>query len=110
MPISEIEDVFAKYRKQEEIINSKINQTDGRHVRTEDNGQVLQDKLYSKSLGQAKERNRLILKNLETVKGNLRSKAIYSPSEIQWKKIQENYRAEPSLPINRWRCHLPVVV
>nr|CAH7718041.1 unnamed protein product [Callosobruchus chinensis] len=58
----------------------------------------------------AKRRNKQLLKELETVKANLRSKAIYSPTEIHWKRISENYKADPALTVKTWRCYLPVYV
>lgn len=56
---------------------------------------------------EVKERNKQILKNLETVKGNLRSKAIFSPIELQWEIICKRYREEPALPVTTWRCNIP---
>lgn len=58
---------------------------------------------------EVKERNKQVLKNLETVKGNLRSKAIFSPTELQWELICKRYQEEPALPVTIWRCNIPVV-
>ncbi|KAJ8911149.1 hypothetical protein NQ315_008334 [Exocentrus adspersus] len=110
MPISEVEEILTKYRKKEDSVNSKFSQKNQQWsvYKTNEDIHVLQSN-NTETIGtsQAKERNKLILKNLEIVKGNLRSKAIYSPSEMQCKKIQENYKAQPSLIPNKWKCNLP---
>lgn len=62
------------------------------------------------SFEEAKERNKTILKDLETVKGNLRSKAIFSPTEMQWETICKRYQDEPALVVSSWRCNLPIFV
>ncbi|XP_066249355.1 uncharacterized protein [Euwallacea similis] len=108
MVIAEVEEVILKYRKEEEKVDNILklgfrkvggNNTDAETVQ----GPKL-------STDQAKARNRQILKELETVKGNLRSKSIFSPTELQWEKVCGVYQQNPSLPIETWHCHMPVFV
>lgn len=62
------------------------------------------------SFEEAKQRNKSLLKDLETVKGNLRSKAIFSPAEMEWENICKRYQDEPSLPVKTWKCNIPIFV
>ncbi|KAF7265845.1 hypothetical protein GWI33_020915 [Rhynchophorus ferrugineus] len=99
MPILEVEEILVKYKKQEEQIETVL--------RTE----CIRDSLLNKdpkvgclrlTIQETRNRNKLILKEQEVVKGNLRSKAIFSPMELQWEKVFNEYQINPSLPIITW--------
>lgn len=104
----EVKQILLKYQKSENQINDCLQQTE---IEIEDkiNKCGLSSK-QSLTLEEAQKRNKDLLKNLETVKGNLRSKAIYSPSELQWDFVCKQYQTSPSLPITSWRCHVSVFV
>ncbi|XP_060522534.1 uncharacterized protein LOC132699703 [Cylas formicarius] len=110
MVLPEVQEIFLKYKSQEEKIDSILCSRKFPYESSGnpsfENGNVQ----LTLSLQQAQQRNRELMKELETVKGNLRSKAIFSPSELQWEKVSKEYASIKSLPITTWRCHLPVFV
>lgn len=55
-------------------------------------------------------RNKQILLELENAKANLRSKAIFSPSEMQWQRIYQNYNQVRSMPVTTYKCHNAIYV
>ncbi|CAG9763222.1 unnamed protein product [Ceutorhynchus assimilis] len=106
MVIPEVEEILIKYKSQEEKIENVLHKSwkDGTSGSvTNIDGSIL-------SLAEAEKRNQQILKELEFVKGNLRSKSIFSPTEVQWEKLCEQYKNNPALPVKTWHCHLPVFV
>ncbi|CAH1115805.1 unnamed protein product [Psylliodes chrysocephalus] len=111
MPIAEIHEVLLKYDKDEDKIDTKLKKThqdilcDGLKFK---NSEVCIKNTFTYE--EAVKRNRMLINELEIVKGNIRSKSIYSPSEMQWKKICENYKANPSLVVSSWKCINPVYV
>nr|CAI5853890.1 unnamed protein product [Callosobruchus analis] len=107
IPIHEVEEVLLKYNKEENDIEQNFKFRPVKQ-QAKDNDSTEKDEILSKD--DAKRRNKQLLKELETVKANLRSKAIYSPTEIHWKRISENYKADPALTVKTWRCYLPVYV
>ncbi|KAJ3645376.1 hypothetical protein Zmor_023042 [Zophobas morio] len=108
MPLPEVEQILQKYKQEEEkvdILFKQIEKKDeSRSVDEEDKHRQFV------SFEEAKERNKNLLKDLETVKGNLRSKAIFSPTEMQWETICKHYQDEPSLPVTTWKCNVPIFV
>ncbi|CAH0564661.1 unnamed protein product [Brassicogethes aeneus] len=111
MPIYEIEEILNKYKKDEDLIEQKIKEKNlvGAIENNEKKTEILGNTEILTSQ-EAVERNSMLLKELETVKGNLRSKAIFSPSELQWEKICKKYQEKPALPVKTWKCHLPYYV
>lgn len=55
-------------------------------------------------------KNSLLIQDFEAVKGKLRSKAIFCPTEIEWEKACTNYQDNPSLTVTTWKCQPPVFV
>ncbi|XP_030754274.1 uncharacterized protein LOC115881054 [Sitophilus oryzae] len=109
MVIPEVEEVLIKYKKQEEKIQS-ILKTDNTTKQDASLSHLNKSQPIRISFEEAQIRNKQILKELEFVKGNLRSKAIFSPTELQWEKVCQDYQKNPSLPVKTWHCHLPVFV
>ncbi|XP_066139496.1 uncharacterized protein [Euwallacea fornicatus] len=108
MVIAEVEEVILKYRKEEEKVDNILKLGNRKVAGKNTYAEVVQSPKLSPD--QAKVRNRQILKELETVKGNLRSKSIFSPTELQWEKVCGVYQQSPSLPIETWHCHMSVFV
>ncbi|KAL1497249.1 hypothetical protein ABEB36_008241 [Hypothenemus hampei] len=111
MVIEEVKEVLLKYKVHEDKIENilkekQINKSGIKTLHVE--GLSAQTRLLT--LEEAKERNSQLIKELEFVKGNLRSKSIFSPMELQWGKVREQYQNNPSLPIITWHCHLPVFI
>ncbi|XP_049818053.1 uncharacterized protein LOC126264376 [Aethina tumida] len=105
MPIAEVEQLLKKYEQDEEKIESIIKEKNFNKIDDEKKSKqtiVIKDFLTIKEVA---ERNLQLMKDLETAKGSLRSKAIFSPSEIEWEKICKQYKQELSLPITIWRCN-----
>ncbi|KAB0793539.1 hypothetical protein PPYR_13159 [Photinus pyralis] len=102
----EVKQILQKYQIQESEINKLLQL---RSVQ-DHNGSDIQERRQYPSHQEAVTRNKSILKDLETAKGALRSKAIYSPSEVQWESICKCYLATPSLPTTSWKCHMSVFV
>ncbi|XP_050508128.1 uncharacterized protein LOC126885576 [Diabrotica virgifera virgifera] len=111
MPIAEVEAALRKFKKDEATINCKLKTIDDSRERIVlknfESFSRIQSVLTEE---EAVKRNKALVSELETVKGNLRSKAIYSPLEMQWKKICENYKADQALPVTTWKCVSPVFV
>ncbi|CAH1970850.1 unnamed protein product [Acanthoscelides obtectus] len=103
----EVKEILLKYKNEESRIDEKLKFGSNKQYIKERNN-VEEDNIPSRE--EVKRRNSQLLKELETVKANLRSKAIYSPTEIHWKHISDNYKADPALPVKTWRCYLPVYV
>ncbi|EFA09031.1 hypothetical protein TcasGA2_TC006744 [Tribolium castaneum] len=108
MPLVEIEEILNKYKQEEEKVETLFQDIEKREEQKSGNEDVKKQKFLS--LNEVKERNKNILKDLETVKGSLRSKAIFSPTEMQWEDICKRYQDEPSLVVTTWRCNLPIFV
>ncbi|XP_044252390.1 uncharacterized protein LOC123003596 [Tribolium madens] len=109
MPVvPEVEEILNKYKQEEEKIETLFQDIEKREKCKNSNVDAKNRKFLS--LEEAKERNKTILRDLETVKGNLRSKAIFSPTEMQWEEICKRYQDEPSLVVTTWRCNLPIFV
>ncbi|XP_048520057.1 uncharacterized protein LOC109544438 [Dendroctonus ponderosae] len=109
MVISEVEEVFIRYRAQENKIDNILRNNDEAATKATDiNFTNLQTQNISAD--EAKTRNTQILKELEFIKGNLRSKSIFSPTELHWEKVCEKYQNNPSLSVTTWHCHVPVFV
>ncbi|KAF2878737.1 hypothetical protein ILUMI_27431 [Ignelater luminosus] len=109
MSLEEVKQILLKYQKEENRINELLQQNDSLKEK-QSNKKAHEHKNNYLSVEDVIKRNRSILKELETVKGNLRSKAIYSPCEMQWDIICKRYQAAPSLPVTSWRCHVHVFV
>ncbi|KAK9752264.1 hypothetical protein QE152_g4397 [Popillia japonica] len=109
-PDGEIKAILAKYRTQEsnidELLETSIENKQSEQIQCE----IIKRQNRVECLQKAIHRNKEILKELEVVKSTLRSKAIYSPSEMQWDDICRNYKENPSLQVTAWRCHLPVFI
>ncbi|XP_056640022.1 uncharacterized protein LOC130447302 [Diorhabda sublineata] len=106
MPLADVEKALLKYEKDEEKIDKKLQE-----IKSDKNLNVKKSEFTSiNTLDRAVKRNKEFINELEVIKGNLRSKAIYSPTEMQWKRICENYKVEPSLPVTTWKCISPIFV
>ncbi|RZC40748.1 hypothetical protein BDFB_006211 [Asbolus verrucosus] len=108
MPLPEIEEILAKYKDEEEKVDDLFKQIEKQDDAKDEGDEGQKSKFLSYE--EAKERNKAILRDLETVKGNLRSKAIFSPTEMQWERICKRYQEEPALPVTTWRCNMPIFV
>ncbi|CAH1376211.1 hypothetical protein MTP99_017580 [Tenebrio molitor] len=107
MPLPEVEEILKKYQQQEQKVDNLFQNSEKQeHNRVGNNNKTRK----FPSFEAAKERNKTVLRDLETVKGNLRSKAIFSPTEMQWEAICKRYQEEPSLPVTTWRCNIPIFV
>jgi hypothetical protein len=123
MPLPEVEEILKKYQQQEQKVDNLFQNRlfscfcmhesgiccfseKQEHNRVGNNNKTRK----FPSFEAAKERNKTVLRDLETVKGNLRSKAIFSPTEMQWEAICKRYQEEPSLPVTTWRCNIPIFV
>ncbi|KAK4874410.1 hypothetical protein RN001_013770 [Aquatica leii] len=104
----EVTKILSKYQKQESDINELLQKNAGNSQNCSEEPNKLNKQFPN--LDDAVKRNRAVLKELETVKGTLRSKAIYSPSEMQWDAIYKQYQASPALPITSWKCHMSTYV
>ncbi|XP_050311171.1 uncharacterized protein LOC126746815 [Anthonomus grandis grandis] len=109
MVIPEVEEILIKYKPQEEKINEILQiKNSAKHGLFMSSVELVQRPKLSPE--EARDRNRQIMKEIEFVKGNLRSKSIFSPSELQWEKVCDNYQKNPSLPVTTWHCRRPVFV
>ncbi|KAI4455903.1 hypothetical protein MML48_8g00001576 [Holotrichia oblita] len=109
-PDSEIKAILAKYNTQESNIDELLETSIENKQREQTQCNIIKRQNRVECLQKAISRNKEILKELEIVKSTLRSKAIYSPSEMQWDDICRKYKENPALQVTTWRCHLPVFV
>ncbi|KAF5293451.1 hypothetical protein FQA39_LY02936 [Lamprigera yunnana] len=104
----EVKTILTKYQKQENVINESLQQNTTSAKSNWDKGGESKEKFPA--LESVLKRNKALLKDLETAKGTLRSKAIYSPSEMQWDAIFKQYQAAPALQVTSWKCHMATYV
>ncbi|XP_017779305.1 PREDICTED: uncharacterized protein LOC108564717 [Nicrophorus vespilloides] len=110
MTLEQVQEIVRKYGGEEAKIEKLLQEKELEEKTAKEKKLSMVESKTRTSFDEIVKRNRQILKDLEVVKGNLRSKAIFSPSEMQWERICENYRENPSLPVTTYRCHLPVFV
>ncbi|GJQ80926.1 hypothetical protein Trydic_g4743 [Trypoxylus dichotomus] len=106
----EIQAILEKYNNQESNIDDQLKISTESEQRQEIECKKIKFQNRLECFQKACDRNKEILKELEIIKSTLRSKAIYSPSEMQWDNICGKYKEAPALQVTTWRCHLPVFV
>ncbi|XP_045476884.1 uncharacterized protein LOC123682354 [Harmonia axyridis] len=106
MPLPEIEEIIRKFKVQEEKVEIILTQKSSKDEKFKVN--LVTDESFS--ITDVKRRNKALLNDFEAVKGKLRSKAIFCPTEIEWEKACTNYQDNPSLTVTTWKCQPPVFV
>ncbi|GLV42827.1 hypothetical protein CBL_03567 [Carabus blaptoides fortunei] len=105
----EITVMLNKYNKEESLLDELLNEkiSSKQNITGEESPEK---KLVDITLEEAVKRNKELIQELELAKGRLRSKAIFSPMEIQWDCVCRKYQDTPALAVTTWKCHLPVFV
>nr|XP_022917206.1 uncharacterized protein LOC111426761 isoform X1 [Onthophagus taurus] len=106
----EIEVILAKYSTQESSINERLIKKKEEKIQKHSEFKKERREKREKNMEIATLRNKEIIQNLEATKGYLRSKSIFSPSEMVFTDICRRYKESPSLQVSTWRCNLRTFV